>query len=115
MSQTYRLLLDENVDRRVQYQLDYRGHDVRCVGDGIVETGSSDETIATVAEDTDRILLSHDDDFLRVVEAGPDVPCLLVERDPITPAEIGQLVDRLAATVPPEHIDGVFKIGRSLL
>ena len=39
----------------------------------------------------------------------------IVERETLTPVEIDHLVNRLADTVPPEHIDGVFKIGRSLL
>jgi len=48
-------------------------------------------TISAVANKYDRLLQSHEDDFGRVVENGPDVPCLLIGRDTSYPGQFSYL------------------------
>mgnify|MGYP006895891268 FL=1 len=60
----YRILADENVEQATVNYLRKLGHDVEWIGD--VEElwlGAGDGAIATYGRETDRLILTQDDDF----------------------------------------------------
>ncbi|WP_318570649.1 DUF5615 family PIN-like protein [Salinigranum marinum] len=61
----YRLILDENVEREVFHRLENYGHDVEHV-DFVPELGkgTADHPIAQYSLDTDRVIVTYDDDFV---------------------------------------------------
>ncbi|MFB6250921.1 MAG: DUF5615 family PIN-like protein [Halobellus sp.] len=66
----YRILADENVERATINYLRKLGHDVKRVGD--VEElglGADDESIAAYGRETNRLLLTQDDDFFTQIGA----------------------------------------------
>jgi hypothetical protein len=67
----YRLILDENVEHEVLHRLENYGHDVEHV-DFVPELGkgTADKPIARYSLDTDRVIVTYDDDFVLVVEEG---------------------------------------------
>lgn len=65
----YRLLLDENVEYEVFHRLENYGHDVVHV-DFVADLGkgTDDLSIAQFSRDTDRIIVTDDDDFVLSVD-----------------------------------------------
>lgn len=62
---TLRLLLDEDTERALAPKLTEDGHDVERVATvDALGTGSDDREVCEYALETDRIVVSHDDDFL---------------------------------------------------
>jgi predicted nuclease of predicted toxin-antitoxin system len=60
-----RFLLDEDTERRLKSELSKAGHDVeRVVTVDELGTGSDDTEVREYAVETDRIIVTHDDDFL---------------------------------------------------
>ena len=57
-----RFLLDENVPNSVAAVLEDHGHEVSSVRD-IMPVASPDPVVATISEERDAILVSHDKDF----------------------------------------------------
>jgi predicted nuclease of predicted toxin-antitoxin system len=61
----YRLILDENVEHEVYHRLENYGHDVEHV-DFVSELGkgTGEHPIAQYSRDTDRVVVTYDDDFV---------------------------------------------------
>jgi predicted nuclease of predicted toxin-antitoxin system len=61
----YRLVLDENVEHDVYHRLENYGHDVEHV-DFVPELGkgANDDPIAQYSLNTDRAIVTYDDDFI---------------------------------------------------
>ena len=55
---SYRLLLDENVERRAMHYLEKRSHDAEMVVD-VVEPRATDDEVQQYAEETNRLVLNQ--------------------------------------------------------
>ena len=68
MGTTYRLLLDENLEHEVLKRLVGAGHDVEHVDTvATLGKGASDTDLATYSRDTERAIVTYDDDFIEDV------------------------------------------------
>ena len=63
--------MDENVADRVRIVLQAAGHDVIWTRD-ITSEGVADDVVATVAEEANAILISHDKDFKKIAPRIPN-------------------------------------------
>lgn len=116
MGFTYRLLLDEGIEDEVTHRLSAQGHDVEHV-DSVSELGkgSTDEDVGVYSIETDRLVVTYDDDF--VLKLNPaDYRAVLYFDDASTPAEqVAAIVDSMAAHFPPDEVDGLVEMGREWL
>ncbi|QLH81919.1 DUF5615 family PIN-like protein [Halosimplex pelagicum] len=110
---SYRLLLDENVERAVAERLRDAGHDVERVA-AVPElgTGSDDEHVAAHARDRDRVLLTYDDDFVPAIDG---TPTLYVPDETLASDAVAGIVTTIAAHYPQSEIDGVVYAGSNWL
>ena len=95
----FRILADENVERKAARYLDERGHDVELVVD-ILEPGVDDETVAEYAAETDRLILSADEDFL-----SGGHPTLFQEDGEMSAFDLAETVDAVAAVLSQEELE----------
>lgn len=112
----YRLLLDENVEREVYSRLTAGGHDVQHVDDvPSLEKGASDETLAAYSLETDRTIVTYDDDFVDEVPSDTFRAVLFFENDAMPARSVARIVDAMADAYPHEAVDGVQKAGKEWL
>lgn len=112
----YRLLIDESMEREVYERLDNYGHDVEYV-DLVAElgTGTTDETIAAYARDTNRLVIAYDDDFRTDFSPDDHDGVFAFEDATIAAAEVADIVHAASEHVPQADIRGVRKLGREWL
>jgi predicted nuclease of predicted toxin-antitoxin system len=97
----YRILADENVEQATINYLRKLGHDVEWVGD--VEElglGTGDESIATYGRETDRLVLTQDDDFFTQIDVEDTAGILFQMDQTLSAREVGDIVHELS-----EYID----------
>jgi predicted nuclease of predicted toxin-antitoxin system len=97
----YRILADENVERATINYIRKLGHDVEWVGD--VEElglGSGDGSIATYGRETDRLVLTQDDDFFTQIDIEQTAGVLFQKDQTLSAQEVGDTVHELS-----EYID----------
>lgn len=105
---TYRLLLDENIERPLLHALRDLGHDVEHVGDASqLDKGTRDSELATYATRENRLLVTYDTDFVHDVPESAHAGVLFVRRDTAPSAEIAEAVDRMAGYYPQQEVTGV--------
>lgn len=116
MGYAYRLLFDEDVEHEVMYRLENLGHDGEHV-DSVPELGKgvSDTAIGTYSIETDRFIVTYDDDY--VLELEPDeYRAVLYFDDATTPAEqVAAVIDSMASHYPPNQVEGIVEMGREWL
>jgi predicted nuclease of predicted toxin-antitoxin system len=97
----YRILADENVEQATINYLRKLGHDVEWVGDiEELDLGADDRAIATYGRETNRLVLTQDDDFFTQFDI-EDTAGILFQRDQtLSGREVGDVVHELS-----EHID----------
>jgi predicted nuclease of predicted toxin-antitoxin system len=97
----YRILADENVEQATINYLRKLGHDVEWVGDvEELDLGADDGAIATYGRETNRLVLTQDDDFFTQFDI-QDIAGILFQKDQTLSArEVGDVVYELS-----EHID----------
>ena len=97
----HRILADENVEQATINYLRKLGHDVEWVGDiEELDLGADDRAIATYGRETNRLVLTQDDDFFTQFDI-EDTAGILFQRDQTLSArEVGDVVHELS-----EHID----------
>ena len=97
---TARLLADENVDHRVVHRLENYGHDVEHVdfASGL-DKGSDDTGVADYSLETDRLLLTSDDDFLTDFETTEYTGLLFIDDEALGPVAISDIVHEIVTTV----------------
>ncbi|OTF01976.1 DUF5615 family PIN-like protein [Halorubrum sp. SD683] len=112
----YRLLLDENLENDVRHRLENLGHDVEHV-DFVAELGkgATDEELAKHSRESDRAIVTYDDDF--VEEVGPEQyrAVLFFEDDGVSAREVTEIVHRMSELYPFEEVRGLQKVGREWL
>ncbi|QPV61877.1 DUF5615 family PIN-like protein [Halosimplex litoreum] len=94
---TYRLLADENVEKAAIRYLRKLGHDVEWIGDvPELGLGATDDDIATYASETNRLVLTQDDDFFTAIDLDR-IPGVLFQRDQtLSSSEVGDAVHEMA-------------------
>jgi predicted nuclease of predicted toxin-antitoxin system len=112
----YRLVLDENVEHEVLHRLENYGHDVEHV-DFVPELGkgTGDRSIARYSLDTDRIIVTCDDDF--VLELGEDEyrAVLYVGDATVSVEEVADVVHAVSRDYPQSELRGLEYAGREWL
>ncbi|PSQ04888.1 hypothetical protein BRC95_07600 [Halobacteriales archaeon QS_5_68_33] len=111
----YRLLLDENLEHEVLDRLDGR-HDVEHV-DLAPELGkgSNDEALARYSVETDRAIVTYDDDFIGDVPPDQYRAVLFFEADTLPAADVAAIIDAMSDVYPYEQVEGLQKVGREWL
>lgn len=101
----YRILADENVERATIVYLRKLDHDVEWIGDvSELGLGADDKSIAVYARETNRLVLTQDDDFF--AQMGVDqTPGVLFQTDQTLSArEVGDVVHEMSEYVEQTSI-----------
>ncbi|WP_123535653.1 DUF5615 family PIN-like protein [Halosimplex salinum] len=112
----YRLLLDENVENEATERLAAGGHDAEHV-DSVpgLGKGTPDGELARYSVETDRTIVTYDDDFVARLSPEAYHSVLFFEDESISVAELVDIVDAMAAVYPHDEVDGLQKTGREWL
>jgi len=101
----YRILADENVEAATVNYLQKLDHDVAWVGDiDELGLGVNDSTIVTYARETDRLILTQDDDFLTEFDLGETAGVLFQEDQSLSAREIGDIVHELSECIEQSDV-----------
>jgi predicted nuclease of predicted toxin-antitoxin system len=116
MADTYRLLLDENIEHEVLDRLVDAGHDVEHV-DTVANLGkgASDTELAGYSVATDRAIVTYDDDFIADVPPTDYRAVLFFENDTLTAREVASTIHAMAELYPYREVEGLQKTGRQWL
>jgi predicted nuclease of predicted toxin-antitoxin system len=116
MADTYRLLLDENIEHAVLDRLVDAGHNVEHV-DTVADLGkgASDTELAEYSVATDRTIVTYDDDFIEDVPPTDYRAVLFFEDDTLTAQEVATIIHSMAKLYPYEEVTGLQKTGRQWL
>lgn len=109
----YRLLLDEHIDPKVTARLSDLGHDVEHV-DVVPELGkgAADAALAQYSLETDRAIVTFDDDFIREVDTDQYRAVLFFEDDSVSPQEVSKILHAMSDQYPFGEVKGLQKTGR---
>jgi predicted nuclease of predicted toxin-antitoxin system len=112
----FRLIADENVPYSIVYRLEHYGHDVEHV-DFVTSLGkgTNDEPIARYSIETDRLILTNDDDFLRKFDETEYNGVLFIENETLSETEITEIVHAISLTVRQTDVTGVFYVSSNWL
>lgn len=112
----YRLLLDENIEHEVIDRLADAGHDVEHV-DTVAELdkGTSDTDLAAYSRETDRTIVTYDDDFIEDVPPTAYRATLFFEDETLTAREVATIVHAMSRHYPYDEVTGLQKTGRQWL
>lgn len=104
----YRLLLDENVEHEVLHRLENYGHDVEHV-DFVSELGkgTDDYPIAQYSHDTDRVIVTYDDDFVLEVDEADYRAVLYIHDARISVKHVADIVQAVSNQYPQDEIHGL--------
>ena len=91
-----KLCCDENIKRSITTILDQEGHDVVRVQDEL-DLGDTDRTVLEFCRETDRILLTNDDDFFDF-ETLPGI--LVLNEQRTSPRTVATAIQRIDRRVP---------------
>lgn len=113
---SYRLLLDENFEHEVCSRLQDDGHDVEHV-DFVSELGkgASDEELARYSIETDRIIVTYDDDFIGKLPSDQYRGVLFFQDDTVTAREVTNVITTMSEMYPHDRVRGLQKTGREWL
>lgn len=112
----YRLVLDENVEHEVLDRLENLGHDVEHVDfSPQLGKGSTDEALARYSRETDRTIVTYDDDFVRKVPSDRYRAVLLFEDQTLSAEEVVDIIDAMSLAHPHVDVQGLQKAGREWL
>lgn len=95
---SYRLLLDENVERRAMHYLEKRSHDAEMVVD-VLKPQATDDEVQRYTEETNRLVLTSDQDFL-----ARGYPTLFQEDDEMSAFEVAEIVDAVAEAMSQSQL-----------
>lgn len=104
----YRLLLDENVEHEVYHRLENYGHDVEHV-DFISELGkgTEDHPIARYSQDTDRTIITYDDDFVLEVDETEYNGALYINDATLPVKQVADMIHAVSQHYPQSEIEGI--------
>jgi predicted nuclease of predicted toxin-antitoxin system len=112
----YRLLLDENVEHEVRHRLENYGHDVEHV-DFVPELGkgTADRPIARYSRDTDRVIVTYDDDFVLDVDEETYRAVLYVADATLSVEQVADVVHAVSQHYPQAELQGLEYVGAEWL
>jgi len=112
----YRLILDENVEHEVAHRLQNYGHDVEHV-DFVPELGkgSGDDPIARYSLETNRVIVTYDDDFVLRVEENDYRAVLYVGDASLSVDTVADVIHALSQDYPPAELQGLEYVGKAWL
>lgn len=112
----YRLLLDENVEHEVGHRLEHFGHDVVHV-DFIPELGkgTTDESIGQYSLETNRLVVTYDDDFVLELDTDAYRAVLYVPEWDMTPVDIANSIHAMAEHYPQSEVVGIERVSTAWL
>lgn len=104
----YRFVLDENVEHEVAHRLENYGHDVKHV-DFVPELGkgTTDRSIARYSLDTDRVIVTDDDDFVLDVDDGTYRAALYVADAALAVERVADIVHAVSQQYPQAELQGL--------
>lgn len=101
----YRLLADENVERATINYLRKLGHDVDWIGDADgLGLGADDESIAAYARETNRLILTQDNDFFAELSIEETNGVLFQKDQTLSALEVGDVVHEISQFVDQSEI-----------
>jgi predicted nuclease of predicted toxin-antitoxin system len=97
----YRILADENVEQATINYLQKLDHDVEWIGD-VEEPGldADDESVAAFGRETNRLILTQDDDFFTQMDVEDTAGILFQKDQTLSAREVRDIVHELS-----EYID----------
>jgi len=101
----YRILADENVERATINYLRKLGHDVEWIGD--VEElglGADDGAIAVYGRETNRLVLTQDDDFFTQIDIEDTAGVLFQKDQTLSAREVGDVVHELSKYIDQSDV-----------
>ena len=112
----YRLILDENVEHEVFHRLENYGHDVEHV-DFVPELGkgTADHPIARYSLDTDRVIVTYDDDFVLEVDEGTYRAVLYFDDATLSVEQVADIVHTISQHYPQAELQGLEYVGEGWL
>lgn len=112
----YRLILDENIEHEVARRLEAAGHDVEHVDDvPALGKGTTDEVLSEYSLQTDRTIVTYDDDFIRRVPADAYRAVLFIEDQMSSAESVAKIIHAMSAVYSHAQVAGLQKIGREWL
>jgi len=112
----YRLILDEIVEHEVLHRLENYGHDVEHV-DFVpsLGKGAGDHPIAQYSVETDRIIVTYDDDFVLEVDEGDYRAVLYFDDATLSVKQVADIVHAVSQHYPQEDLRGLEYVGAEWL
>lgn len=108
----YRFVLDENVEHEVGHRLRNYGHDIKHV-DSVPSLGKgiADDSIAEYSLDTDRVIVTYDDDFVLKIDEDDYRAVLYVGDETLSTRQVADIVHAVTTAYPQEELDGLEYVG----
>jgi|SRR6056297_3264837 len=112
----YRLILDENVEHEVLHRLENYGHDVEHV-DFVPELGkgTADHPIARYSLDTNRVIVTYDDDFVLEVDDGTYRAVLYFDDATLSVKQVADIIHAVSQNYPQAELRGLEYVGEEWL
>ena len=112
----YRLILDENVEHEVFHRLANYGHDVEHV-DFVPDLGkgTADHPIARYSLDTDRVIVTYDDDFVLEVDKGTFRAVLYFDDATLSVEQVADIIHTVSQNYPQTELQGLEYVGEEWL
>lgn len=77
--------------------------------------GATDKALAAYSRETDRTIVTYDDDFVEDVQRDAFRAVIFFEDDTMSARTVARIVDAMAASYPHDAVRGVEKAGREWL
>jgi predicted nuclease of predicted toxin-antitoxin system len=102
---SYRILCDENIEQATVNYLRKLGHDVERVPEvSVLNEGASDERVAAYSRQTERLVLTQDDDFFTDIDP-METAGVLAQRDQgLSARQVGDIVEEMATYIPQSDV-----------
>jgi predicted nuclease of predicted toxin-antitoxin system len=112
----YRLILDENVEHDVLHRLDNYGHDVKHV-DFVpsLGKGTDDHPIAHYSLETDRLIVTYDDDFVLKIDEDDYRAVLYIGDATLSTRQVADVIHAVSQKYPQEELRGLEYVGTEWL
>jgi hypothetical protein len=104
----YRLLLDENIEHEVMHRLEKYGHDVEHV-DFVPALGKGidDRSIGQYSLDEERIIITHDTDFVDTIDSVDYHVAIFFEDMTLSARQVADIVHIMSEYVPQSQLNGL--------
>ena len=108
----YRLVLDENVEHEVYHRLKNYGHDVKHI-DFVSSLGKGidDRSIANYSKETERIIVTDDDDFVLELADEDYRGASYVHDDSLPVKTVADTIHTISNHYPQSEVTGLEYVG----